>query len=56
MMDSLWVFLARQSVNPTSNQMERAWRFGGLWCKRSQGTANVKGNHWLKRILSLCET
>jgi hypothetical protein len=55
-MDSLWVFLAQQGVEPTNNRAERALRFGVLWRKRSQGTASVKGNRWVERILSFKET
>lgn len=55
-MDSLWVFLAQQGVEPTNNRAERALRFGVLWRKRSLGTASAKGNHWVERILSLKET
>jgi transposase len=55
-MDSLWVFLAQQGVEPTNNRAERALRFGVLWRKRSLGTASDKGNHWVERILSLKET
>jgi transposase len=55
-MNSLWVFLAQQGVDPTNNRAERALRFGVLWRKRSQGTASTKGNHWVERILSLKET
>jgi transposase len=55
-MDSLWVFLAHCGVDPTNNRAERALRFGVMWRKRSQGTASVKGNRWVERILSLRET
>ena len=55
-MDSLWVFLAQQGVEPTNNRAERALRFGVLWRKRSLGTASDKGNRWVERILSLKET
>ena len=55
-MDSLWVFLAQQGVDPTNNRAERALRFGVLWRKRSLGTASDKGNRWVERILSLRET
>ena len=55
-MDSLWVFLAQQGVEPTNNRAERALRFGVIWRTRSQGTASVKGNRWVERILSLKET
>ena len=55
-MDSLWVFLIQHGVEPTNNRAERALRFGGLWRKRSQGTASAKGNRWVERILALRET
>jgi transposase len=55
-MDSLWVFLRQQGVEPTNNRAERALRFGVLWRKRSLGTASAKGNRWVERILSLRET
>src|SRR5262249_25276538 len=54
-MDSRWVFLAQQGVDPTNNRAERALRFGVLWRKRSLGTASTKGNRWVERILSLRE-
>ena len=55
-MESLWVFLAQQGVEPTNNRAERALRCGVLWRKRSLGTASDKGNRWVERILSLRET
>src|SRR5215813_9833997 len=55
-MNSLWVFLAHQGVEPTNNRAERALRCGVLWRKRSLGTASPKGNRWVERILSLRET
>jgi transposase len=55
-MDSRWVFLAQQGVEPTNKRAERALRFGVLWRTRSLGTASTKGNHWVERILSLRET
>jgi transposase len=55
-MDSLWVFLEVQGVEPTNNRAERALRFGVIWRKRSQGTASEKGNRWVERILSLKQT
>lgn len=55
-MDSLWVFLSHQGVEPTNNRSERALRFGVQWRKRSLGTASDKGNRWVERILSLKET
>jgi transposase len=53
--DSLWVFLALQGVDSTNNRAERALRCGVLWPKRSLGTASLKGNRWVERILSLKE-
>ena len=55
-MDSLWVFLEEQGVEPTNNRAERALRFGVLWRKRSQGTESDKGNRWAERTLSLRQT
>ena len=55
-MDSLWVFMRHQGVDPTHNRGERALRFGVQWRKRSLGTASDKGNRWVERILSLKET
>ena len=55
-MESLWVFLFHQGVEPTNNRGERALRFGVQWRKRSLGTASDKGNRWVERILSLKET
>jgi len=55
-MDSLWVFLEENGVEPTNNRAERAIRFGVLWRKRSNGTQSDKGNRWVERILSLKQT
>jgi transposase len=55
-LDSLWVFLDHEGVEPTNNRAERALRFGVLWRKRSYGTQSEKGNRWVERILSLKET
>ena len=55
-MDSLWVLLAQQGVEPTNNRAARALRFGVLWRKRSLGTASTKGHHWVERLLSLRAT
>jgi transposase len=54
--DSLWLFLDHEGVEPTNNRAERALRFGVLWRKRSLGTQSEKGNCWVERILSLRET
>jgi transposase len=54
--DSLWVFLEENGVEPTNNRAERALRFGVLWRKRSNGTQSDKGNRWVERILSLRQT
>jgi len=55
-MDSLWVFLDENGVDPTNNRAERALRFGVLWRKRSLGSQSDKGLRWVERILSLKET
>lgn len=55
-MDSLWVFLEENGVEPTNNRAERALRFGVMWRKRSNGTQSHKGNRWVERILTLRQT
>jgi transposase len=55
-MDTLFVFLVEEGVEPTNNLAERTIRFGVLWRKRSQGTKSDKGNRWVERILSLRQT
>lgn len=55
-MENLWVFLHQEGVTPTNNHAERMLRFGVLWRKRSQGTASVKGQRWVERVLSLRQT
>jgi transposase len=55
-MDSLWVFLDEQGVDPTNNRAERALRFGVIWRKRCFGSQSDKGERWVERILSLKET
>jgi transposase len=55
-LESLWVFLENDGVEPTNNQSERALRFAVLWRKRSHGTKSDKGNRWVERILSLKQT
>ena len=55
-MDSLWVFLEENGVEPTNNRAERALRFGVIWRKRSNGTQSDKGNRWVERILSVKQT
>ncbi len=55
-MDSLWVFLEENGVEPTNNRAERALRFGVIWRKRSNGTQSGKGNRWVERILSVKQT
>jgi len=52
-MESLWVFLDENDVEPANNRAERALRFAVLWRKRSYGTQSEKGNRWDERILSL---
>ena len=55
-LESLWVFLDENGVEPTNNRSERALRFAVLWRKRSYGTQSDKGNRWVERILSLKQT
>ncbi len=55
-MDSLWVFLEKEGVDPTNNYAERTLRFAVIWRKVSQGTDSDKGNRWVERILSLRQT
>jgi transposase len=55
-MDSLFLFLVEEGVEPTNNFAERIIRFGVLWRKRSQGTKSEKGNRWVERILSVRQT
>jgi transposase len=55
-MDTLFVFLFEEGVEPTNNFAERIIRFGVLWRKRSQGIKSDKGNRWVERILSLRQT
>jgi len=54
--ESLWVFLEENGVEPTNNRSERALRFAVLWRKRSNGTQSDKGNRWVERILSVKQT
>ncbi|MBF0523965.1 MAG: transposase [Deltaproteobacteria bacterium] len=54
--DSLWVFLEVQGVDPTNNLAERSLRSGVLWRKRTHGTQSEKGNRWVERMLSLKQT
>ena len=54
--DSLWVFLDENGVEPTNNRAERALRYGVLWRKRGLGSQSDKGLRWVERILSLRET
>lgn len=55
-MESLFLFLTEEGVEPTNNFGERILRFAVLWRKRSQGTKSDKGNRWVERILSLRQT
>jgi transposase len=53
---ALWTFIVQEGVDPTNNRAERALRFAVLWRKLMQGTYDAKGDRWVERILSLCET
>ena len=54
--ESLWVFLDIEKIEPTNNLAERILRHGVLWRKRSKGTQSEKGNRWVERILSFKQT
>lgn len=54
--ESLWLFLDIEGIEPTNNIAERALRYGVLWRKRSKGTQSLKGNRWVERILSFKQT
>ena len=54
--ESLWLFLDIEGIEPTNNIAERALRYGVLWRKRSKGTQSTKGNRWVERILSFKQT
>jgi transposase len=54
--ESLWTFLDVPGVEATHNRAERAYRFGVVWRKRSQGTCSEKGNRWVERVLSFRHT
>ncbi len=55
-MESLFLCIEKEAVEPTNNFAERMIRFGVLWRKRSQGTRTDKGCRWVERILSLRQT
>jgi len=55
-METLFLFLTEEGVEPTNNFGERMLRFAVLWRKRSQGTKSEDGNRWVERILSLRQT
>jgi transposase len=55
-METLFLFLTEEGVEPTNNFGERMIRFAVLWRKRSQGTKSDKGNRWVERILSVRQT
>lgn len=55
-LETLFLFLEKEGVEPTNNFAERIIRFGVLWRKRSQGTRTDKGCRWVERILSLRQT
>jgi transposase len=53
---ALWTFLRVEGVEPTNNAAERALRHAVLWRKNSNGTASVKGSHYVANILSVVAT
>lgn len=54
--ESLFVFLDEEGVDPTNNHAERMLRYAVIWRKRSQGTESTKGQRWVERILTLRHT
>ena len=55
-MESLWLCISEDDVEPTNNRAERALRYGVTWRKRSLGTQSEKGDRWVERLLSLKHT
>jgi transposase len=55
-LDHLWLFLEEQGVSPTNNHAERTLRYAVLWRKRSFGTRVEKGDRFVERIPSVCQT
>ena len=54
--ESLFVFLDEEGVDPTNNHAERMLRCAVIWRKRNQGTESTKGQRWVERILTLRHT
>jgi len=53
---ALWTFVVEAGVETTNNRAERVLSFAVLWRRMMQGTYNEKGDRWVERILSVCET
>ncbi len=54
--ESLWIFLDIEGVEPTNNIAQRILRYGVLWRKRSKDTQSEKWSRWVERILSFKQT
>lgn len=54
--ESLFVVLDEEGVDPTNNHAERMLRYAVIRRKRSQETESIKGQRWVERILTLRHT
>ena len=55
-MESLWLCVSEEGVEPTNNRAERVLRYPVTWRNRSRGTWSEKGDRWVERILSVKQT
>ncbi|MFH1885458.1 MAG: transposase, partial [Pseudomonadota bacterium] len=55
-MESLWLCVSEEGVEPTNNRAERVLRYPVTWRTRSRGTWSEKGDRWVERILSVKQT
>ena len=53
---ALWTFAAREGVEPTNNEAERALRHGVLWRHTSFGTHSADGSRFVERLLTVRDT
>jgi len=51
--DSLWVYLYEEGVEPTNNLAEQDVRRGVIWRKISNGTQSEAGERFVERILTV---
>lgn len=50
---ALWTFVDQESIKPTNNAAEQAWRRGVIWRKRSFGSQSQAGSCFVERILTV---